>query len=77
MPLDRIMTHALIIALYSRYTAACHKLKALHGDRAGLSTVEYIIILILIAVVAIGLWRLFGQQVQFQIRRSTTGVNSL
>jgi Flp pilus assembly pilin Flp len=41
----------------------------LHGsslvrDEAGLSTVEYVIILVLIAAIAIGTWQTFGTRVK-------------
>jgi Flp pilus assembly pilin Flp len=41
----------------------------LHGytlirDEAGLSTVEYVIILVLIAAIAIGTWKQFGEKVK-------------
>ncbi len=47
------------------------------ADEQGLSTVEYIIILILIAVVAITAWKQFGEAVEFHVRDSTTQVNHL
>jgi len=49
----------------------------LHQDDAGLSTVEYIIILILIAVAGITLWKSFGESVEVRIRESTTEINSM
>ncbi|MDX2051708.1 MAG: hypothetical protein SFV15_04900 [Polyangiaceae bacterium] len=33
------------------------------GDERGLSTVEYVIILVLVAVAAIGTWKAFGETV--------------
>lgn len=44
-------------------------------DDNGLSTVEYIIILVLIAVLAIGVWRSFGDSVQVQVNDSTNSIN--
>lgn len=38
-------------------------LRALLGDTRGLSTVEYVIILVLIAGVAVGTWKTFGKTV--------------
>ena len=38
-------------------------LRALLGDTRGLSTVEYVIILVLIAGVAVGTWKTFGETV--------------
>ena len=46
-------------------------------DEEGLSTVEYIIILVLIAVLGIIAWRQFGQSVEYKVRESTTQVNTL
>lgn len=48
----------------------------LHDDH-GLSTVEYVIILILIAIVAITAWTNFGQAVENKARQSTGSVNGL
>lgn len=51
--------------------------RSLANDDAGLSTVEYIIILILIAVVSISLWKTFGESVEFRVRQGTTSVNGM
>lgn len=51
--------------------------RSLLGDQRGLSTVEYIIILVLIAVIAIIAWKQFGESVEYHIRDSTTQVNHL
>jgi Flp pilus assembly pilin Flp len=37
---------------------------SLVSDQAGLSTVEYVIILVLIAAIAIGTWKTFGGKVK-------------
>jgi len=50
---------------------------ALLRDTRGLSTVEYVIILVLIAVLAIGTWRTFGSSVKKKITDSTTAVDGL
>ena len=50
---------------------------ALLRDTRGLSTVEYVIILVLIAVLAIGTWRTFGNAVKKQITDSSTSVEKL
>jgi Flp pilus assembly pilin Flp len=50
---------------------------SLREDERGLSTVEYIIILVLIAVIAITAWKQFGEAVEFHVRDSTTQVNNL
>ncbi len=47
------------------------------GDERGLSTVEYIIILCLIAVVGFALWKQFGQTVEGKTRGATTVVGGL
>ncbi len=51
--------------------------RTLGEDQRGLSTVEYIIILVLIAVLGISVWRSFGEAVEYQVRDSTTDINSL
>jgi Flp pilus assembly pilin Flp len=38
------------------------------GDRRGLTTVEYVIVLVLIAVVGIGVWSTFGQTIHGKIK---------
>ena len=43
----------------------------------GLSTVEYIIILVLIAVAGIGLWRTFGGTLSTKITNATTEVGGI
>ena len=51
--------------------------RSLLTDERGLSTVEYVIILILIAVVAIMAWKQFGESVEYHVRDSTTHINHL
>lgn len=46
-------------------------------DEDGLSTVEYIIILILIAVIGIVAWKNFGEAVEYKTRSATTEINNL
>ncbi|HKO48579.1 MAG TPA: hypothetical protein VJV79_12695 [Polyangiaceae bacterium] len=46
-------------------------------DTRGLSTVEYVIILVLIAFLAIGTWRQFGTTVQGKVNTATTGIETL
>ncbi|MBX3249773.1 MAG: hypothetical protein KF901_21530 [Myxococcales bacterium] len=50
---------------------------SLLADQRGLSTVEYIVILVLIAVIAIIAWKQFGESVEYHVRDSTTQVNHL
>lgn len=50
---------------------------SLRHDERGLSTVEYIIILVLIAVIAIVAWKQFGEAVEYHVRDSTTQINHL
>jgi len=47
------------------------------GDERGLTTVEYVIILVLIAVMAITVWQKFGTSIQGQVTKSTTAVDEL
>jgi Flp pilus assembly pilin Flp len=49
----------------------------LAGDQRGLTTVEYVIVLVLIAVVGIGVWRIFGTAVKDKITTATTAVQGL
>ena len=51
--------------------------RSLSSDQEGLSTVEYIIILVLIAVLAITVWRQVGQAVETNVRDSTADVQGL
>jgi len=53
------------------------RIEELRKDQAGLSTVEYIIILILIAVVAIALWQQFGAAVTARIQEGTGAINGM
>lgn len=46
-------------------------------DSRGLSTVEYVIILCLIAVVCVGVWKTFGETVRAKIDRSTEVMDKL
>lgn len=47
------------------------------GDDRGLTTVEYVVILVLLAVMAIGTWRTFGDSIKGQVGNSTNAVNTL
>ncbi len=51
--------------------------KSLLKDKRGLSTVEYIIILVLIAVGGIQLWTQFGDTVKDKISSSTSEVSNM
>ncbi len=51
--------------------------KALLQDEEGLSTVEYVIILILIAIIAIVAWQNFGNAVTGKADQSTAAINGL
>ena len=51
--------------------------KALLQDEEGLSTVEYVIILILIAIIAIVAWQNFGNAVTGKADQSTASINGL
>jgi Flp pilus assembly pilin Flp len=46
-------------------------------DERGLTTVEYVIILVLLAVVAISVWDKFGDAVQGKVKDSTTKIDEL
>jgi Flp pilus assembly pilin Flp len=46
-------------------------------DDRGLSTVEYVIILAIVAIGAIGVWQTFGAAVTAQVDNATTGMGTL
>ena len=46
-------------------------------DQRGLTTVEYIIILCLIAVVGFAVWKQFGQTVEYKAKGANNVVNTL
>lgn len=50
---------------------------ALVRDEDGLSTVEYVIILFLIAIIGIVAWRNFGSSVKGKVENATTEVQGL
>lgn len=49
----------------------------LANDERGLTTVEYVIILVLIAVGAIGLWTAFGGKVNQRINDSSNALGAM
>ena len=55
-------------------TTPTHSLLA---DERGLTTVEYIILLCLVAVVGFGVWQKFGTSVRDKVTGATTQVESL
>jgi len=46
-------------------------------DERGLSTVEYVILLVIVAVLAIGTWQKFGSKVRENIDDSSTQIEGL
>ncbi|HXK18480.1 MAG TPA: Flp family type IVb pilin [Polyangiaceae bacterium] len=50
---------------------------SLLGDERGLTTVEYVIILVLIAVMAIGVWKTFGNSIKTQVTSSSGAIDKL
>ena len=52
-------------------------LRRLVDDRSGLSTVEYIIILVLIAVVGITVWTQFGETVEGKVGNANTELENM
>jgi Flp pilus assembly pilin Flp len=52
-------------------------MKNIRKDTRGLSTVEYVILLILIAVVGIAAWRTFGNTVVSKINQGNSQVSGL
>lgn len=51
------------------------KLRELARDTEGLSTVEYIILLVLVAIVGIAAWSAFGSKIREKITGSTGRVD--
>ncbi len=51
--------------------------KSLIRDKRGLSTVEYVIILILVAVFCISVWETFGTNLQTQIQGGADAISDL
>jgi Flp pilus assembly pilin Flp len=54
--------------------AADMRLRQLLADARGLTTVEYVIVLVLIAAAAVSSWRLFGESVQRHLGRANTSI---
>ena len=52
-------------------------LNALMNETEGLSTVEYVILLVLIAVVGIGVWKIFGTAVATRVTGGTTQIQTM
>lgn len=64
--------------MLDRLKKTLHRLTAERSrDERGLTTVEYIIILCLIAVVGFGVWKKFGEKVKEKVGGSTEQVDSL
>jgi Flp pilus assembly pilin Flp len=53
------------------------RVRELLADTRGLSTVEYIIILCLIAVVGFAIWQKFGSTVKTKVRGADTQIDAL
>jgi Flp pilus assembly pilin Flp len=51
--------------------------QALRADRRGLSTVEYILILVIVAITALLLWQTFGDSVGNRVDEATDGVATM
>jgi Flp pilus assembly pilin Flp len=51
--------------------------RQLRGDNRGVTTVEYVIVLVLVAVLAIGVWKKFGGSIQNQVTTSQKGIDGL
>jgi Flp pilus assembly pilin Flp len=52
-------------------------IRSLHRDERGLSTVEYVIILVLLAVVAIQVWTDFGDTIRGKIKDSDEKIGNM
>lgn len=60
-----------------RVSSLGRRLRTLRTDEAGLTTVEYIIVLCLIAVVGFAVWKQFGQRVEYKTKGATNVVHGL
>jgi len=49
---------------------------SLRGDQRGLTTVEYAIVLCLIAALSVGAWNAFGKNVQTYLKDSTKTIDT-
>ena len=58
-------------------TYCCTSTRRFAIDESGLSTVEYVIILVLIAVSAIGIWGKFGQTIVDKITTSKSQIDGM
>ena len=52
-------------------------LRPIHKDIRGLSTVEYVIILVIIAVTAITAWKKFGGTITGKVKSANTEIEKL
>ncbi len=53
------------------------QIRKINEDEEGLSTVEYIIILVLIAVLGIAVWRTFGEAVEEEVTNAESEIRGL
>ena len=60
-----------------RASGTLGSVRRLLQDQRGLTTVEYIIILCLIAVVGFAVWKQFGQTVEYKAKGANNVVNTL
>lgn len=58
-------------------TKKSRSVRELLADERGLTTVEYVIILALIAIVGIAAWRNFGNAIQNRVGQQMNSINSL
>ena len=52
------------------------KIKKIWADEAGLTTVEYALLLALLVVAAVSVWTLFGNQIQTSVASSTNAIQN-
>jgi Flp pilus assembly pilin Flp len=57
----------------SAFVAFTHRFRR---DQRGLTTVEYVMVLCLIAVVAVGTWKAFGEEMETYLRNSKTSIGA-
>ena len=53
-----------------------HLIKRLNSDERGLTTVEYVIVLCLIAALAVGTWNTFGEMIEGKLATASDDIES-
>ncbi len=65
------------MAKINKNTVQTNNAQSLARDEEGLSTVEYVIILFLIAIIGIAAWKKFGSSVSSKVDGGATSISQL